>query len=450
MAKLMRMTKGSIPKQLITYAIPLILGNIFQLTYNVVDSVIVGRFIGKEALAAVGTANPIMNIFIFGISGICIGASVIMGRFYGAKKEDMLKKEMATIAVLGVYFSLLVVIIGMVTAGGLLHLLKVPKDILPMSATYLRLIFLGMPFTYFYNAVSSALKSVGDSKTPLKFLVFAAVLNGVLDIIFIGFLGFGIICSALTTVIAQAISAILCIIYVYGKVPILKLYPSEFKIDRELLKETLKYGSVTALQQACQPIGKLMIQGAVNTMGIDVIAAFNAVSKIDDYAFTPEQNISHAMTTFIAQNNGAGKTERIKKGFHTGMFIELVYGIGICLVVLWLRTPIMELFVGKSSGTVVAEGSRYLSLMALFYIFPGFTNGMQGYFRGIGRMHITLVGTIVQTSLRVIVTFLLSGTLGIQGIAYACAIGWSVMLIVEGIYYRYMVKKDRIPLVNHE
>ncbi len=260
------MTEGSIPRHLITYAIPLILGNLFQLTYNAVDSIIVGRFIGKEALAAVGTASPVMNIIILGISGICIGASVLMSNFFGAGQEEKVKQEMATTAVFGVYFSIVIVVLGIGLTKPLLRALYVPEEILGIASLYLKIIFLGAPFTFFYNAIASALKSVGDSKTPLKFLAFCSVLNGALDVIFIGGFHFGIICSAVTTVIAEALSAALCIIYVYRRIPLLQLKPQEFKVDRELLKQTLQYGSVTALQQSCQPVGKLLIQGAVNPM----------------------------------------------------------------------------------------------------------------------------------------------------------------------------------------
>ncbi len=372
------MTEGSISRHLISYSVPLILGNLFQLTYNVVDSVIVGRFIGKEALAAVGTASPVMNIIILGISGICIGASVLMSNFFGGKKEDMVKKEMATTAVFGVYFSLAVVFLGMLITTPLLQALYVPEEILGTASTYLRIIFLGAPFTFFYNAISSAMKSVGDSKTPLKFLAFCSILNGVLDLILIGIFRMGIVCSAATTVAAEALSAVLCIWYVYKKVPLLQLKPSEFRIDKELLRQTLRYGSVTALQQSCQPVGKLLIQGAVNPMGVDVIAAFNAVNRIDSYAFTPEQSISNGITTFIAQNAGAKKEERIRKGFGTGLGLEVCYWVLICTVILVFRNPLMRLFVTGENREIVALGSGYLGLMAFFYVLPGFTNGFQG------------------------------------------------------------------------
>ena len=435
-----RMTEGSIAKHLITYSLPLILGNLFQLTYNAVDSIIVGRFIGKEALAAVGTASPVMNIMVLGISGICIGASVLMSGFFGAGNNEMLKKEMATTAVFGVYFSLIIALLGILVAKPMLKVLKVPDEIIGISVTYLRLIFLGVPFTYFYNAVSSAMKSVGDSKTPLTFLVVASVLNAGLDIILIGVFRFGIICSAMTTVAAQAVSAVLCIWYVYKRIPLLQVKSGEFRIDRDLLRQTLRYGGVTALQQSCQPIGKLLIQGAVNPLGIDIMAAFNAVNRVDDYACTPQQSISNGITTFIAQNRGAGKTERIKGGLTAGFCLSFIYWIFIGTAVLVFKEPIMRLFVSGDSSGVIGQGCEYLTWMAFFYIFPGFTNGMQGYFRGMGQMKMTLLGTIIQISFRVLFVYLLVPEMGIRGVAIACAIGWSAMLLVQFPYVYYIQK----------
>lgn len=434
------MTEGSITKHLVDYSIPLILGNMFQLTYNAVDSIIAGRFIGKEALAAEGTASPVMNIVILGISGICMGASVLMSEFYGAGQKEKLKREMSTTVIFGCYFSVIIAILGGIFSKSLLGALGVPDEILGKAASYLSVIFLGAPFTYFYNAVSAALKSVGDSKTPLKFLAFSSILNAVLDLIFIGGLGFGIVCSAVTTVVAEAASAVLCIIYVYRKIPMLQLRRGEFTMDRQLLRQTLRYGSITALQQSCQPIGKLLIQGAVNPLGVDMIAAFNAVNRIDDYAFTPEQSISHGITTFVAQNRGAGRKERIRKGFRRGLMLEACYWVFICITITLFRRPLMGLFVTAGNEGIVALGSSYLGLMALFYVFPAFTNGIQGFFRGMGNMSVTLLGTFVQTSLRVVFVYLLTSGIGLLGVAYACAIGWSVMLLVEVPYYFWFMK----------
>ncbi len=435
----MDMTQGSITRQLISYSVPLILGNLFQLTYNAVDSIIAGRFIGKEALAAEGMASPVMNLVILGISGICMGAGVLMSEFFGAKQLEKLKREMSTAVLFGLYFSLAVTGMGIIFTPALLRLLHVPEELMKMTAVYLRIIFIGAPFTYFYNALSSALKSVGDSKTPLKFLMFSSVLNGVLDLIFIGGLGFGIVCSAVTTVAAEAVSAGLSVWYVYQKIPLLRLGRGEFVMDRGLLKTTLQYGSVTALQQSCQPVGKVLIQGAVNTLGVDVIAAYNAVTRIDDFACLPEQSISHGITTFVAQNRGAQKPERMKKGFGRGLLLEFGYWIGICAVVLLIRNTVLKLFVtGESAEAIAVIGGQYLAIMAFFYIFPAFTNGFQGFYRGMGMMKMTLLGTFIQTSLRVIFTWLLTPSMGISGVAFACAAGWSVMLLVEIPYYFHL------------
>lgn len=426
------MTSGNVQKHLIAYTIPLVLGNLFQLMYNVVDSVIAGRFIGKEALAAAGVANPVMSIVILSISGVCVGSSVLMSEFFGAGDEKKLKSEMATSVLFGLYFSLAVAALGFLLAQPLLKLIRVPAELLPLACAYLRIIFLGTPFTYFYNALAASLKSIGDSRTPLRFLMISSVLNAVLDIIFIGVLGFGIVCSATTTVIAEGVSAALSMWHVTQNVPVLRLKRSEWKIDPKLLKQTLHYGSVTALQQSVQPIAKLLIQGAVNPLGVDVIAAFNAAERVDEFALLPERSMGQSMTTFVAQNRGAGRMDRVKEGFFKGMRLEILYGATICFVLLVLKEPLMRLFVANEGNEVlIAHGVSYLTLMAFFYLPPAVTNGVQGFFRGMGNVRMNLKCTLLQTSLRVLFTYLLTPIMGISGIAIACAVGWGAMILYE-------------------
>lgn len=438
------LTKGNIPSELIRFSIPLILGNLFQLTYNAVDSIIVGKFAGEEALAAVGTANPVMNIVILGITGVCIGASVLMSEFFGAGHYEKLKKEVSTTLLFGCYFSVAVVLLGLILSGPIMMLLHVPEEILNDSVLYLRIIFIGMPFTYLYNAVASALRSVGDSKTPVRFLALASVFNGGLDLVFVAGLGMGVVGAALATVIAEAVSSALCIVYVYRKVPLLQLKRSDARIDRRLLKLTLQHGSITALQQSCQPIGKLLIQGVINPLGVSAIAAFNAVNRVDDFAFTPEQSISSAMMTFVAQNRGAGNRERVKKGFRYGLLVEAGYWVIICTVILLLKEPIMRLFVSEGDVGLVELGVEYLSLMAFFYLMPAFTNGIQGFFRGMGNMSITLISTLIQISFRVLFVYLLVPRIGMKGVAFACLIGWSFMLLAEVPYYFWFKKRNEL------
>ena len=438
------MTKGNIPSQLIRFSIPLVLGNLFQLTYNAVDSIIVGRFAGEGALAAVGTANPVMNIVILGITGICIGASVIMSELFGAGNKEKLKEEVSTILLFGCFFSLVIAVLGFLASGGILRLLRVPEQILADASMYLKLIFLGMPFTFFYNAVASALRSVGDSKTPVRFLAMASVLNGLLDVVFVAWFHMGVIGAALATDLAEAVSAILCVVYIYRKVPLLQIKRKEVRLNRELLSITLKQGAITALQQSCQPIGKLLIQGMINPLGVSTIAAFNAVNRVDDFAFTPEQSISSGIMTFVAQNRGAKNSRRIKKGFRTGLMIEAGYWVFICVLILLIKEPVMKLFVSDNDTNMVTIGTEYLGLMAFFYLMPAFTNGIQGFFRGMGNMSITLISTLIQISVRVIFVSLLVPVMGLKGVAFASLIGWACMLLAEVPYYFWFKKGNEL------
>jgi len=426
------MTKGHPARHLISYALPLLFGTWFQMGYNAVDSIIVGRFIGKEALAAVGIASPIMNLVILAVSGMTIGSGVLISEFFGGENWQALKRQFATTVLSGAFLSLIVMLFGLICTDWIVSLISVPIEIIDMTTVYLRITFLGIPFTFIYNVLAASLKSVGDSKTPLRFLIITSIFNGVLDIILIGFFGFGIVCSASTTVAAQALSAIMAAIYIAKRVPEICPSRDEWRIDKDLLKRTISYGGVTALQQSVQPIGKLLIQGQVNMLGVDVIAAFNAVSKVDAFAFVPEQSIAQGITTYVAQNKGASKNDRIKRGFLAGIGLEVCYFILICSIVLFLKFPIMSLFVtGDNSAEIIRIGAEYLGLMAFFYILPGMTNGVQGFFRGIGCFKITVLGTFIQTSVRVLMTYLLAPDMGIRGIAIGCALGWSLMLLVQ-------------------
>lgn len=439
------MTVGAPRRHLFRHALPLLLGNWMQLSYNAIDSIIAGRFIGKEALAAEGIAGPVMNLVILAISGLCIGAGVLMSEAFGAKDSKRLRKTLANTLLLGSISCCVVALAGILLTPWILQFLSVPQEILGITVTYLRITFLGAPFTFLYNALASGLKSVGDAKTPLKFLAFSAILNAVLDFVFLGLLGFGILCSAATTVFAEAVSAGLALWYMVRKNPQLVPTGDQWRPDTDTQKKILAYGGPTALQQAIQPVCKVLIQGQVNALGVSSIAAFNAVTRMDDFACIPEQSISSAISTFIAQNRGAKKKERIRPGFRAGIGLELSYWVLIGTVTILLRKPIISMFVdGEGAAEVIALGSRYLGYMALFYLFPGLTNGFQGFYRGMGKMYTTMLGTFIQASIRTICTFWLAPRYGIVGIAFSCAIGWSAMLLFEIPYYFYTCKKQSI------
>lgn len=429
-----KMTEGSIARHLTAYALPLILGNLFQLLYNAVDSVVIGRYAGEAAVAAVSAANPVMTIAVLGVSGLTIGASVLMSRFFGAEDEGNLRREVSTICLFGLAVSVFILLLGLPLAVPFLRLLNTPEEVLDRAAAYLRVVLLGFPFTFQYNALASAMRSVGDSKGPVWCLALASVLNTALDILAVGVLGLDVMGAAVATVIAQAVSAGMCL-YLMRWIPLLRLPRRELKIDRGLLKETLSIGSVAALQQVCLPLGKVLIQSVINAQGVAMMAAFNACARVDDFAVVPEQSISSALMTCMSQNLGAGKKERARQSFRVGLTIELCYGFCVCVAVFLLRRPIMHLFAPSPDADMVGLGVIYLGLLSPFYMFPAFTNSIQGFFRSLKRMRVTLAGTILQMGTRVIMIALLVPRIGISGAAWATVMGWALMSSLEGAYF---------------
>lgn len=425
------LTKGKITPQLIHFTIPLILGNLFQLTYNAVDSIIVGQFVGRDALAAVGTSNPITTLIILFLNGLCMGASILMGTLYGAKDNNKLKRQISTTFLSGIVFSSFIMVLCICFARPILILIQVDASILTISTSYLRIIFCGLVFTFLYNFYASTLRALGDSSTPLYFLIISSVLNVIGDLFFVMVLQWGSNGCAISTVISEALCCLFCGIYIKKKVPALCLGKNWLVFDSSLLKQTIAYGWASAMQQATVQLGKIGIQAIVNTMGISVMAAFTVVNRIDDFAYTPEQNIGHAMTSFMAQNRGAGKKERMKKGFLCGMKLEMIYGICVFLLCFFLARPLMKLFVNNEE--VIRHGVTYLRLISVMYILPAFTNGIQGYFRGIGDLKITLLSSFINMGVRIVAAIPLVFLLGleIEALPFSYLAGWIGMLLVE-------------------
>lgn len=442
------MTQGDISKHLAKFTLPLILGNIFQLTYNAVDSIIVGRFAGDAAQAAIGTANPIMNIAVFLMVGICTGTSVLMSEYFGAKDYEKLRKEIGTSMLVGILFSLGLSIICWVLAKQFLRWINTPYEILYMATSYLRIVFAGLVFTFLYNIYSATMRSVGDAKTPIYFVAFSAVLNIVLDIILVVYYGMGVHGAAIGTFLSQMISAILCSIYVYFNMPMISIHWKDLKVDRKLLKDTINYSWATGMQKITLNVGKVLVQAFVNRLGVAGIAAFNAVSRVDDFVFQPQQSIGSAITTFIAQNRGAKQYKRIQKSFKIGMLMECLYWMIIGTLV-WVFAPkIMILFVGDSTTEVARLGIIYLRTMAFIYILPAITNGLQGYMRGLGKMKVCLASTFVQIVGRVSAAAILIPIFQVPGIAYSCLLGWLCMLAFEIPFYFKI--KDSIAFLHKQ
>ena len=425
------LTTGKIMPILVNFTVPLVLGNLFQLTYNAVDSIIVGQFVGKEALAAVGICNPISTLMILFLNGLCMGASILMGIQYGAKDYKTLHRQISTTMLSGMIFSFILTLLCVICATPILHLLQVDPAIMDMTRQYLRIIFLGLIFTFLYNFFSSTLRALGDSASPLYFLIISAVLNIFGDLFFVIVLKAGSNGCAVSTVLSEALCCLFCIIYIQKKVSILRLGKKWLVFDVSLLKKTVADGWASAMQQATVQMGKIAIQALVNTMGVSVAAAFAVVNRIDDFAITPEQNIAHAMTALMAQNKGAGKTERMKEGFRCGTILEIIYGVAVMLVCLVFARPLMSLFVKDEE--VIGHGVIYLHLIAVMYILPAITNAIQGFFRGIGDLKVTLFSSFTNMGVRVIAAapMILLWNFGIEALPYSYLAGWIAMLIVE-------------------
>jgi putative MATE family efflux protein len=439
------MTKGAVTPILIKFTIPLVLGNLFQLMYNAVDSMIVGKFVGEDSLAAVGTSNPLMSLAILFISGMCLGAGVLMGNYYGAKDYDKLKRQISSTMIGGLAFTLILTAICILTAPWLLKIIQTQDKVMAEATLYLRIIFCGLAFTFIYNCFASTLRALGDSRSPLYFLIISSVLNIFGDLFFVIVLKMGSVGCALSTVLSEALCCLFCGIYINNNVKLLCLGKGWLIFDKGLFRKTVSYGWVSAMQQATVQLGKIGIQAIVNTMGVSAMAAFAVVNRIDDFAYTPEQNIGHAMTSFLAQNKGAGETARMKKGFRSGILIEVVYGIGVCLVCFIFARTLMQMFVNDDE--VITLGVRYLKVIAAMYLLPAFTNGIQGYFRGIGDLKITLISSFVNMGVRVLAALPLVFVLKLDIVALPISyfFGWIAMLIVEvPLLFKCLKKSQKI------
>ena len=437
------MTEGPVWRGLIYFTIPLIMGNLLQLTYNAIDSMIVGRFVGKNALAAVGCSNPLMTLVLLFTNGICLGAGILVGFHYGGRKYDVLKKQVSTGMIAGIVFSLAVGALMAAAAKPIMLLLKADPEILAECVRYLRVIMFGLVFSFVYNYLASILRAIGDSRSPMIFLAISAVLNIFGDLFFVMILKMGSLGAAVSTVLCEGVSAVLCWIYIYRKIPLLRLGRQWLAFDVSLLKQTVSYGIVSAMQQSVVQAGKLVNQGMVNTLGVVSTAAFTAVNRFDDYAIVPEQNMAHAMTSVMAQNVGAGKHDRVLKTFRAGILSELMFGVTMGVLLLLFSNPLMHLF--TNDPEVIAEGERYLHLIAFMYPLPGITNGLQGYFRGIGDLKVTLWSSMLNIGVRVGSCYLLliRFGLGLPAVAWSCLCGWTAMVIFELPYLIRYIRKHK-------
>ncbi len=420
------LTQGSIPKGLLAFALPLILGNLLQQCYNLADTWVVGRFIGEGALAAVGSSYTLMTFLTSILLGLCMGSSVYFSIQYGRKDPDKLRngifQSFLLIAVLTLLLNLLVYLL----LDQILVLLQIPADVTDLTRVYLQWVFGGIAATFLYNYFANLLRAVGNSVTPLLFLGLSVVLNIGLDLLFVIPLSMGVMGAALATVTAQYIAALGLLLYTWHAFPELRVRREDCRWNKAVLKSLLNLSLFTCLQQSVMNFGILMIQGLVNSFGTAVMAAFAVAVKIDTIAYMPVQDFGNAFSTFVAQNYGAGRRDRIGKGVRWAVFWVVLFCLVIGGLVCLLAPQLMGVFVGAENTQVIAIGVGYLRIEGAFYLGIGILFLLYGYFRAVDRPAVSVVLTVCSLGTRVLLAYTLSPlpALGVTAIWMAIPIGW--------------------------
>ena len=441
------LTQGSIPRGLLGFALPLILGNLLQQLYNLADTWVVGRFIGEGALAAVGSSYTLMTFLTSILLGLCMGSSVYFSIQYGRQDPDRLRNGIFQSFLLIGGLTLLLNLTVYLALDGILVLLQIPPDILGLTKEYLQWIFAGMVATFLYNFFANLLRSVGDSATPLVFLGISVVLNIGLDILFVVPLGMGVRGAAMATVIAQFVAGLGLFLYTWFAFPALRVQKRHRYWDRAALKNLLNLSLFTCLQQSVMNFGILMVQGLVNSFGTAVMAAFAVAVKIDTIAYMPVQDFGNAFSTFVAQNYGAEKRDRIRTGTHWAVFWVVLFCLVIGGLVCLLAPRLMAAFVGGDAAEVIAIGTGYLRIEAAFYLGIGILFLLYGYFRAVNRPAVSAVLTICSLGTRVLLAYTLSAlpALGVNGIWIAIPIGWFLADATGILLWRREGKSAKTP-----
>ncbi len=428
------MTTGSPVKLILYFSIPLLIGNIFQQFYSMVDTIIVGRFLGVNALAAVGSTGS-MNFLIIGfILGLSAGFSVLVSQRFGANDEEGLKKAVASATILSIIMSIIVTVVSVVAAKPLLTLMNTPADIIDDAASYIVIIFAGASATFFYNMISGILRALGDSKTPLYFLIVSSILNIVLDLVFIVNFNMGVSGAAYATVIAQGVSGLLCLIYTSKKFPILKLQKRHFKFEGEYISQHLKIAIPMALQFSITAIGTIILQSAVNGFGSTVVAAHTAASKVEQLVMQPSITFGVTMATYCAQNLGAGNIERIREGVKKCTMINIIIGVVAGFVLVFFGKSFIGLFVSNADPRVMDYAKQYLTIVAFFFIPLSLIFIYRNALQGMGYTFVPMLAGVCELLARTIVAFTLPSLIGYAGICLAGPVAWvaaSVPLMIN-------------------
>ena len=434
------LTQGPITRNILLFALPLMFGNLLQQMYNIADTWVVGRFLGSDALAAVGSSYTLMTFLTSILLGLCMGSGAAISMQYGSGEQDRMRQSVfmsfALIAGISIVLNLLVYI-GL---NGILWVLRVPQELRPLMKEYLLIIFLGIFATFLYNYFANVLRAIGNSMVPLLFLAVSAILNVILDLLCVLVFQWGVRGAAGATVFSQYVSGVGIALYTLKKFPELCPKRSDCRWDKKNLGTILNLSVMTSVQQSIMNFGILMVQGLVNSFGTVIMAAFAAAVKIDSFAYMPVQDFGNAFSTYVAQNYGANQPERIQKGIRSAGLTSAIFCVCISALVCLFAEPLMGIFIDPSQTDIIAAGVHYLRIEGACYIGIGILFLLYGYYRAVNQPLMSVILTIASLGTRVALAYLLSATvLGVTGIWLSVPIGWALADII-GIGY-YFVKK---------
>ncbi len=436
------LTQGNVTKNMLLFAGPMILGNLLQQFYNIADTLVVGRFLGPDALAAVGSAYTLMTFLTSILIGMAMGSGALFSYYFGRKEEARMKSAMRLSFLLIGGTTVLLNLLVMAFCRPILRLLQTPDELMEMMHTYVWIIFMGLIFVFLYNYFAYLLRAVGNSVVPLYFLGSTALLNIALDLVFVIVFQWGIAGAAAATVIAQAVSGLGLMAYTWAKEPKLRFRLRKAPGEKASMAEILRFSFSSSVQQSVMNFGILLIQGLVNSFGPVVMAAFAAAVKIDSFAYMPAQEFGNAFSLFISQNFGAGRDDRVKQGMRSALRVSMAFCLAVSLLIFLFAPYLMMLFVSPEETEIIAVGVGYLRIEGAFYCGIGILFLLYGYYRGINRPEMSLVLTVISLGTRVLLAYALAPVpvIGVYGIWSAIPIGW-LLADITGILYRKKIEK---------
>ena len=440
------LTRGPVMKTMLRFAVPMILGDLLQQCYNIADTLIVGRFLGANALAAVGSAFSLMTFLTSIILGLAMGSGTVFSIRFGQKDDQGLKEGiLASFTLLGI----VTVVLNILIFAGIdwiIWFLRTPGELVELMKEYLIVIFTGLIGIFLYNFFASLLRSLGNSVVPLIFLAVSAVLNIILDLWFVAGLGRGVAGAAEATVISQYVSGIGITVYARIRFPGLLRKDKDVQLRFSRIKEITSFSGLTCMQQSIMNLGILAVQGLVNSFGTTIMAAFAAAVKIDAFAYLPVQDFGNAFSIFIAQNYGAGKNDRIRKGIRCAVAASVLFSLAVSFLVFVFAGPLMGLFIDSGEASVIAEGTRYLRIEGSFYALIGLLFLLYGLYRAIGNPGMSVILTVVSLGTRVALAYALSAVpaFGVVGIWWSVPIGWFLADALGAGYYFIRYRKRSV------